>query len=90
MFCSELHCDKVKIHLNRKIINQLAEGTKAKAANAALDRELVWFDTAENQLMPVLTHYRLTSAFNTKRYCGNIEKNKITRTASMYSSYSDQ
>ena len=70
-----------------KIMKLLAEGTKAKAA---LDRELVWFDAAENQLMAVLTHYRLTSAFNTKRYCGNIEKNKVTRTASMYSSYSDQ
>ena len=72
MFCSELHCDKVKIHLNRKIINQLAEGTKA--ANAALNRELVWFAATENQPMTVMTLYRLTSASNTESNCGNIKK----------------
>ena len=74
MFCSELHCDKVKIHLNRKIINQLAEGTKAKAANAALNRELVWFALTENQPMTVMTIYLLTSASNTKSNSGNIKK----------------
>ena len=71
MFCSELHCDKVKIHLNREIINELAEGTKAKPAEAALNRELLWFAATENQPM---TLYLLTSACNTKSNSGNIKK----------------